>query len=214
MWQPVSSTKKLSPPVTKRVLARSFFCRVIFDCQTVCIPIELIAVGPAKNISSSSAGVGGVEIAFEMLTTVNSERTGAINLEIVDDKKIRHMEDVELHIGRRSIRPALCITRSPKSNLCKNRLGRALFRVAAGLPFPCSLPSQIGGSQSHPLKTANTSFEVPIPSIPFPSIQFNSVPFVRCPFIYCELPFPSDLQTNVKKGPYSDPDIYNLRYIS
>jgi len=60
----------------------------------------------------------------------------------------------------------------------------------------------------------NTSFEVPIPSIPFPSIQFNSVPFVRCPFIYCELPFPSDLQTNVKKGPYSDPDTSNLRYIS
>ena len=46
-----------------------------------------MAVGPAKNIWSSSSAVGGVEFALEKVATVNSERAGAINLEIVDDEK-------------------------------------------------------------------------------------------------------------------------------
>ena len=58
-------------------------------------------------------------------------------------------------------------------NLAKNRLGRALFRVAAGLPFPCSLPSQIGGSQSHPLKTLLSKSQ--FPRFLFP--QSNSIRF-------------------------------------
>ncbi len=136
MWQPVSSTKKLSPLVTNRFFALSFFCRVTFDCQTVRIPIEPTAVGPAKNISSSSAGVGGVEIALESVATVKSERTGAINLEIADEKKIRWIEEVELHIGRWSIRPALVHYSIPK----KQVMQATSAKTDSAAPFSESRP--------------------------------------------------------------------------
>ncbi len=112
-----------------------------------------------------------MEFALEKVATVNSERAGAINLEIVDDKKNRYKEEVGLRIGRASIRPQS--QNLAQFNLSKNRLGRALFRVAAGLPFPCSLPSQIGGSQSHPLKTLLSKSQ--FPQFLFP--QSNSIRF-------------------------------------
>ena len=78
MWHPLSSTKTLSPPVTKSVFALSFPCRVTFDCQTVRIPIELMAVGPAKNISSSCSEEGGVAVAAEIdAGATSSERASA-----------------------------------------------------------------------------------------------------------------------------------------
>ena len=76
-------------------------------------------------------------------------------------------------MGRQVYDPALVHNSIHKSILCKNRLGRALFRVAAGLPFPCSLPSQIGGSQSHPLKTLLSKSQ--FPQFLFP--QSNSIRF-------------------------------------
>jgi hypothetical protein len=74
-------------------------------------------------------------------------------------------------LGGGSIRPQS--QNLAQFNLSKNRLGRALFRVAAGLPFPCSLPSQIGGSQSHPLKTLLSKSQ--FPQFLFP--QSNSIRF-------------------------------------